>query len=269
MEAKEYASRIALAEADNHTRLAATMTCLATSIEGFPPALISSSRRFIDCIDVVDSLADAAGMNPYGSMSPGASTSTNASSSSGSLQCTLFLFDDKLMIVKRPGNDKPGRSLAGLDDVERVASSGLVSGKSRTLPSIRRSGMNSRGVVDITEVNITDVSGGDMHLYLENPPMDQTDRWAGRPFRVLSVVLPGAANADSSRLEDEKRRFIENLWRSQARYRTKQGLSVALRADEQEVESRGGRATVARTYFNVYQRTMFLKESKKVIPDFL
>ncbi|KAL5529987.1 hypothetical protein ACEPAF_6244 [Sanghuangporus sanghuang] len=265
MEAKEYASRIALAEADNHTRLAATMNCLATSIEGFPPALISSSRRFIDCLDVVDNVVDTVGMSPYGSMSAGAgaSTSVNASVSGGSLQCTLFLFDDKLMIVKRSGNDKTGRSLAGLDDVERVANSGLVSGKSRNLPSIRRNGMSFRGVVDVTEVNITDISGADMHLYLENPPLDQTDRWAGRPFRVLSAVLPGAVNLDSSRLEDEKRRFIENLWRAQARYRTRIGQSVALRADEQEVESRAGRTTVARTYFNVYQRTMFLKEPKK------
>ncbi|KAL5487604.1 hypothetical protein ACEPAI_5712 [Sanghuangporus weigelae] len=265
MDAKEYASRIALAEADNHTRLAATMNCLATSIEGFPPALISSSRRFIDCLDVVDNLVDAAGMSPYGSMSAGAgaSTSVNASVSGGSLQCTLFLFDDKLMIVKRSGNDKTGRSLAGLDDVERVANSGLVSGKSRNLPGTRRNGMSFRGVVDVTEVNVTDISGADMHLYLENPPLDQTDRWAGRPFRVLSVVLPGAARPDSSRLEDEKRRFIENLWRAQARYRTRIGQSVALRADEQEVELRAGRVTVARTYFNVYQRTMFLKEPKK------
>ena len=46
-------------------------------------------------------------------------------------------------------------------------------------------------------------------------------------------------------------------------YRTKAGQSVVLGGEETEVESRGGRVTIARTYFNVYQRTSFLQESKK------
>lgn len=39
---------------------------------------------------------------------------------------------------------------------------------------------------------------------------------------------------------------------------------MALAAEEQEVESRGGRTTLAKTFFNIYQRTAFLKESRKV-----
>ena len=92
IEAYEIASKIAQAEADAHTRLAATLTRLSTSIVGFPPALISSSRRFIDCIDVEDNVAEAVGINMYGhAPNPPA----NGGASAGpSLHCTLVLFDD-------------------------------------------------------------------------------------------------------------------------------------------------------------------------------
>ena len=47
-------------------------------------------------------------------------------------------------------------------------------------------------------------------------------------------------------------------------YRAKQGRSVVLCSSEREVEARAGRVTLARTYFNVYQRTAYLGEPKKV-----
>lgn len=95
--------------------------------------------------------------------------------------------------------------------------------------------------------------------------MGQTDRWAGRPFRALTTVLPPTTMGyDTSRLEAEKRRFLENLWEVQARYRTRDGQSVLLCAEDQEVETRGGKVTIAKTYFNIYQRTAFLQEKMKV-----
>lgn len=113
----------------------------------------------------------------------------------------------------------------------------------------------------------------DMHFYLESPPQDQTDRWSGRSFRAFSVVHPPSpANLDPSRTELDKTRFLENLWNAQAMCRTKAGQSVVLSGEETEVESRGGRITLARTYFNIYQRTAFLLESKKAslgyVPSF-
>jgi hypothetical protein len=105
----------------------------------------------------------------------------------------------------------------------------------------------------------------DFHLYLEKPPLDQTDRWSGRPFRPLSVVFPPhPPNFNPQRSEADKARFLENLWLSQANFRARSGKSVVLRSEEREVESRG-RITFARTYFNVYQRTAFLQEPQKVI----
>ncbi|EGN93023.1 hypothetical protein SERLA73DRAFT_98341 [Serpula lacrymans var. lacrymans S7.3] len=247
-EAEEIASVIALAETDEQTKRAAIMYCLSATVEGFPPALVSNSRRFIDCIDAEDVFVDT----------PGPSVSASSSSLS-SLHCTLFLFDDKLMIVKRPGGgEKSGRALAGLDELDKLTKAGgLPLGK-------KKSGMSCKGVVDLSEIVVADVGDSDFHIYLENPPQDQSDRWSARSFRALSVVFPPSpVNMDPTRTTTEKSRFLENLWIAQAKYRTKTGQSVVLCADDREVESRGGRTTYARTYFNVYQRTAFLQETKK------
>lgn len=105
----------------------------------------------------------------------------------------------------------------------------------------------------------------DFHLYLENPPQDVSDRWSGRPFRAFTVVHPPAPpNLNPERAESDKKAFLENLWTAQAKYRTKEGLSMVIRSEEQEVESRGGRVTVANTFYNVYARKDFMKERRKV-----
>lgn len=61
-----------------------------------------------------------------------------------------------------------------------------------------------------------------------------------------------------------KRTFLHHLWEAQARYRTRNGLSVALSAGEMAVEGKDENAIIARTYFNVYQRIAYLRETKKV-----
>lgn len=145
IQADEIASKIALAETDEKTKQAAIWYCLKATIDEFPPDLISHSRRFIDSIDVEDVATDVAMSSSFGT----ASTSTT-----GFLHCTLFLFDDKLVITKRPGNgDKSGRALAGLDEMNKLAKSG-------TLPlGMKKSGMTFKGVVDITDVVAADVGG--------------------------------------------------------------------------------------------------------------
>ncbi|KAL1722372.1 hypothetical protein EV715DRAFT_247584 [Schizophyllum commune] len=245
IEADEIASKIAQAEADEQTKRAAVFYCLSTSIEGFPADLHSISRRFIDCIDVEDIITD-------GLMSASASTTSLGTS----LNCTLFLFDDKMVIVKRP-HDKSGKALSGLDAVDKVT-------KGASLPSKRRSGMSCKGVVDIADVVATDIGGADINMYFENPPRDQSDRWSGRPFRALSVVHPPhPINLDPPKTQADKQRFLENLWLVQAKYRARVGQSVVLCSEAKEVEARGGRSVVARTFYNVYQRKAFLQEPKK------
>jgi hypothetical protein len=145
VEADEIASKIAQAETDEETKRAAIMYCLSATVDGFPASLVSNSRRFIDCIDVEDTDV------------PLPSGSSASTSSAGTLHCTLFLFDDKLVIVKRPGNgEKSGRVLAGLDELEKLTKSGA-------LPhGMKKSGMSCKGVIDITDFVATDVGGAGM-----------------------------------------------------------------------------------------------------------
>lgn len=106
----------------------------------------------------------------------------------------------------------------------------------------------------------------EFHLYLENPPQDLSERWSGRPFRAFTVVHPPSPpNPNSERAESDKKAFLENLWTAQAKYRIKENLSVVIRSEDQEVDSRGGRITIASTFYNVYQRTDFMKERRKVV----
>ncbi|EJU06625.1 hypothetical protein DACRYDRAFT_103575 [Dacryopinax primogenitus] len=246
-EACDFANKVALCEADDPTKKAAIMYRLERAIEGFPPGLISSNRRFIDCIDVEDLVTE----------SPSSGYQSSSSSAAGNLPCTLFLFDDTLMIVKRLPST-PGRSLAGLDDIEKATQMPLAS-KSKAKPQ-----MSCRGVLDILDVVATDPGGANVHMFLEKPPHDQTDRWAGRPFRSYVVVVPPApVGYDPITTQERKQRFLNSLWTCQAEYRTRQGRSTVRYMPEREIETVRGKTTFAKAYFNVYHRTAYLGEPKK------
>ncbi|KAG9053818.1 hypothetical protein FS842_007030, partial [Serendipita sp. 407] len=248
LEAEKIAGKIAQCESDDQTKRATIMYCLERTIEGFPPGLISNGRRFIDCIDVEDMPTD------IGPVSSGASGSSGAL---GALHCTLFLFDDRLIIVKRPNGVSSGRSLARLGEIEKLL-------RTNGLNSLKKSGMSCKGVVDVLDVTATDAPGTDIHIYLESPPQDQTDRWNGRPFRSYAVVLPPAPlNLDPTATQAAKKRFLDNLWTIQALYRVKNGRCIAVRSEEKELENRAGRATQATGFYNIYQRTPYLGEAKK------
>jgi len=143
VEADEIASRIALAELDDDTKRGLVMYTLSSAIEDFPPAMVSSSRRFIECIDVEESYCPAGG-----------SADDIAAAGIEPLKCSLFLFDDKLMIVKRNG-DKPVGVLSGLNDLNKVLPT-----KPASRPiSLKKSGLQFKGMVEITDVVATDVKG--------------------------------------------------------------------------------------------------------------
>ncbi|KAG9050452.1 hypothetical protein FS837_005257 [Tulasnella sp. UAMH 9824] len=248
IEADELASKIALAETDEQTKRATVMYCLERSIDNFPPNLISNNRTFIDCIDVEDTPTDVPGSSYPNINEAGVATAT------GPLHCTLFLFDDRLLIVKRPNGSASGRSLSGLDELERtLRTSGLPTGIKKV--------MSCKGVVEVTDVVATDVGGGDFHMYIETPMSDQySDRWANRPFRSCSVVHPPSGpNYDPGRSRSDKIRFLENLWNAQAFYRCKDGRSVARLSMERELSGK----SLVRTWFNIYERMDYLKEPKK------
>lgn len=108
----------------------------------------------------------------------------------------------------------------------------------------------------------------DMHIYLENPPHDQGDRWSSRPFRSLVVVIPPSSQRDTQLGIERKRQFLNALWDAQAKYRTRNGRSALIEAEEREVESYAGKKTIARTYYNIYTRSWYLAEDKKVRATF-
>lgn len=262
LDAEAIAKRIAMAETDDQTKRATIMYCLERTVEGFPvcssisshfnhtkfyqPGLISNSRRFIDCIDVEDVPHET---------TPSLATATASGISPSPLCCTLFLFDDRLVIVKRPNSLVSGRTLAGLDDIDRlIRTNGII--------NLRKSGMTCKGVLDISEVVGTDSSGALMHFFLERPPVEHGERWS-TPLRSYQVVFPPQA-VDFDSVAEVKTLFLEKLWNAQAILRTKTGRSVALRSEELEVDSRGIRTTYATTFFNVYQRTSYLVEPRKV-----
>jgi protein ECT2 len=148
VEAHNLASEIARAETDDYTKRATVMYCLVTTIDGFPADLYSHTRMLVDWIDVEDHVSDTFG-----------------SGSISSLHCTLFLFDDKLILVKRPGNgERSAGSLTGIDDLEKARKMG-------PLPvGLKRSGLVCKGVVEITDVVATDVGGAGRFLqFLQHP----------------------------------------------------------------------------------------------------
>jgi protein ECT2 len=144
LEADELASKIASAEVDETTKRASMMYLLKTSIDNFPDGLWSNSRKFIDCIDVLDH------MHPGMMDGPG----TPGGSAGGLIHCSLLLFDDKLVLVKRLHPEKSARNLAGLDELEKVA----TKVKSMTAGS-KKQGMSYRGMVEITDLMATDNGG--------------------------------------------------------------------------------------------------------------
>lgn len=140
LEADEIASKIALAEADEQTKRATIFFCLSSSIQEFPPDLFSNSRCFIDCIDVEDIISDGP-------------SHSSQSVVPITLHCSLVLFDDKLLIVKRPGNGEKGcRALSGLNDLEKAGKMGVGSGR-------RKATMSFKGTLDLVDVVATDVGG--------------------------------------------------------------------------------------------------------------
>lgn len=72
------------------------------------------------------------------------------------------------MIVKRNTTDKPGRTLAGLDEANKAARGGglMNFGFGASSAGGKRSGMSCKGVVDITDIVATDVGDGGMHFMI-------------------------------------------------------------------------------------------------------
>ncbi|CAH7687612.1 hypothetical protein PPACK8108_LOCUS22423 [Phakopsora pachyrhizi] len=196
---------IAVCELDSHLIKAATMWGLSRSIEHFPAILVKHGRYFIDSIDVLDIIPDTP--------SPSA------------LHCTLFLFNDTIVIAKKPANGHlSGKVLAGLDDLDRLVAAmkksksttsslnSVVSGGTdflakslggsshhSTPTKLKKGSMRFKGMVDVHDVIVTNepgqvTAGGasevSFDLYLDRTPQDVSERWSDRPHRHYVVCPP-------------------------------------------------------------------------------
>jgi hypothetical protein len=80
------------------------------------------------------------------------------------LHCTLFLLDDKLLIVKRQSASVSGRKITGLDDVAKlVKTGGGISVMEKG--GVKKDKLAYRGSVDVLEVIASDVGNGGEHRH--------------------------------------------------------------------------------------------------------
>lgn len=139
--------------------------------------MFSNNRNYIDSIDAEDMPADnhfsrptrtmsiMSGVNGSNSVSSMGSNSSNGITSPqrengpSPLHCTLFLFDDRLMIAKRQLSSISGRKITGLDDVAGLAKSGGgVAVKEKD--GAKNQKLSFRGEIDIRDVTAVDIGNG-------------------------------------------------------------------------------------------------------------
>ena len=85
---------------------------------------MSNKRDYLDCIDVDDLVGDrnlhhtsSKNLSPVRRSGEGAIPASPERSSGGNLPCTLVLFNDKMLIVKRQSSSVSGLEVTGLSDV--------------------------------------------------------------------------------------------------------------------------------------------------------
>jgi hypothetical protein len=265
-EAIVLASRIASCEVDDKTKRAAVHWSLARNIDGFPAGLISVHRQFIDCIDVDDFPIDVLGPAAMsGLLSP--SSISMASPSHRTLHCTLFLFDDVIVIAKRASSSSCGRFLVGLDDLNKLADQMKTftersSSASRANQKIE---LGFRGLIDLPNVQAIDLGGPDLQLCMSKAPSHATgEKWASRLTRQYATNdASSISGPDPALARSEKQRFLENLWRAQALLKAKDFRSHVRSC---VIPSSAGEDKIRRViYWNIYSRRSYLGEPHKSV----
>ncbi|KAE8269846.1 hypothetical protein A4X09_0g2490 [Tilletia walkeri] len=202
---------IAMCEADEKTKQAAVLWSFSRNVDSFPPALISAKRDFVDCIDVDDFPLDGAAASaatsyaglfspsstsaPFSPQTPGGGGGAANSSSSGRpIPCTLFLFDDRLVIAKRASASTCGRKAVGLEDLTKLANTmkwnpdGGLNAENNS-SSKRGVELGFRGSVDLMDVCAMDLGGPDFQVVMGRAPAHVSgEKWTGRLVRNFSTL---------------------------------------------------------------------------------
>lgn len=255
------ASRIASCEVDDKTKRAAVLWSFSRNVDGFPAGLISVHRQYIDCIDVDDFPIDVLGPSAMNTLlSPGSTTTSGYRT----IHCTLFLFDDVIAIAKRASSASCGRSLVGLDDLSRLADQmKSYTERSGVIKSPSKVELGFRGLIDVSEVRAVDMGGPDFQMLFMRPPTHISgDKWAGRAVRQYATVdAQNNQGPDPAFARQEKARFLDNLWRSQALYKAREHKS---HVRSLILPSTSNEDKIRRViYWNVYARRSYLAETHK------
>ncbi|GAA5879250.1 hypothetical protein JCM16303_003134 [Sporobolomyces ruberrimus] len=229
-------SDICSMKVDDETRRAAIFWSLKETIDGFPDSMMAYDRQYIDCIDV-DEVIEFADSRPT------------------VLRCTLFLFSDTILIAKRPSGDRSGKTLAGLDDVDKLLdlfqTSHLSSSQANLLGSpkkLRRGTFGFRGLVDISTIAAVDIGPSEFGLVFDHPPMDQSERWCDRPAR--KYVVANTVQPDVKRAEKEVwlNRFGETVLHGKLR------MGAKLTKRSKRIWDDGGASDSTEVYWSVWDR---------------
>ncbi|TIA70445.1 hypothetical protein E3P91_03059 [Wallemia ichthyophaga] len=255
-QALDLASKIASCEADETTKRATLMHTLQRNIQDFPPNLISHNRTLIDSIDVDDLPTPL------------------TSHIDDPLPCTLFLFNDKLVIAKRPSAHARGRKLSGLDDLD-ASNPSSTPAKSWGI-GIAKHQLVCKVVADLSDVTLTDLSHqGDWFFSCVSNPLthnselgivfnnsafaDCDDERFNRSSKAFSATQVSFSPSEPLSTDSPMTRFISSTWKQQAILSTLStggDACAKISRDWLPLESGGvssGRGSGrARLYYNVY-----------------
>lgn len=223
------AGRIARCEIDDKTKRAAVLWSLTRHIDGFPASLISVHRQLIDCIDVDDFPLDVLGPSAMNSLLSPSAASSNAASYR-TLYCSLLLFDDVIVIAKRASASSCGRTLLGLDNLNRLADQmKSFTDRSSAARSPSRNELGFRGLIDVSDVQVSDMGGPDFQLVMAKAPLQITgEKWASRFVRQYATIdSKSTKGSDPGAARQYKVHFLEKLWRAQALLKVREHTSHA------------------------------------------
>lgn len=243
--ALEIACQVSVLDEDEQTRRAAALFGLAQVIDGLPARFTSSGRYFVDCIDVLDTPLPGTDIPSHANIGDYAAHTAE-------LFCTIFLFNDQIVIAKRETTDRRGgRALVGLDNINKLASDMRMqrSTGSRSPWKGRAKTMKFKGAFDLGELVAKDAGNLDFRLYLQHPPHQvyASEKWNGRPLRAFRIVKPETPV--------DKSRFLKNIWQSTAHLKGQGGgYRKALLLRTQDLSA----------YWNLYDRQSYTLESRKV-----
>ncbi|KAG0140919.1 hypothetical protein CROQUDRAFT_324709 [Cronartium quercuum f. sp. fusiforme G11] len=271
LEAITTCNRLAICELEDVHIRAATLWGLSRAIEHFPAILVKPGRYLLDALDVLDVI-------------PHATTPT-------ALPCTLFLFNDTILIAKKPVTSAPGRTLAGLDDLDRLVgamkkhkgSSALTAGTDflakslgasvhATPTKVKKGSMRFKGLADVHDIIVSNQPGpgspgGEVgfELFFSRPPCEVSERWAGRPVRHYLLATPapslsakpGPASSPLALLA-ARDRFLGNLRKAQALVKAAEERSTVMRT-----RFKTEQGSTLENFWNLYDKRTYLLEQRK------